>query len=262
MKDPASDSTLVRAVSRALTILTVMAREESPLGLVAISRLVDLDPTTTHRLLHTMEAHGFVAQDPADGKYSLGIQAFQIGSSVTHVSVLRQVSRPFLQTLMERTGETANLAIRGGNQVAYVEQVTGTHFLRTVTEVGRSVPLHCTAVGKALLMGVDDAEIRQIAGAGLKRYTPNTITSAEALATEISRCRKQGYTVDMEEFESGARCLGAPIMGADGRVFCALSISGPVTRMPIERIQTLIPMITKSAAEITQTLKFANASFF
>lgn len=76
------------------------------LGLVAISRLVDLDPTTTHRLLHTMEERGFVSQSPIDGKYSLGLRAFQVGNAVTNVTILRQVARQFIQVLMERTGET------------------------------------------------------------------------------------------------------------------------------------------------------------
>lgn len=226
------------------------------MGLVAISRLVDLDPTTTHRLLHTMEAHGFVTQND-DGRYSLGIRVFQIGNSVTYVSMLRQVTRPFLQNLMERTGETANLAIKDGAQAAYIEQVTGTHFLRTFSEVGRGVPLHGTAVGKALLIGAKDAEISQLAAAGLKRYTPHTITTAEALLADIRTCREQGYAVDAEEYEPGARCLGAPIISADGKVFCAISVSGPITRMSVERVRALVPVITKSAAEIGQALRFA-----
>ncbi|HEY3314924.1 MAG TPA: IclR family transcriptional regulator [Bacillota bacterium] len=253
----ASDSPRVRSVSRALAILEVMAREESPMGLVAISRLVDLDPTTTHRLLHTMDAHGFVTQN-TDGRYSLGIRVFQIGNSVTYVSMLRQVTRPFLQTLMERTGETANLAIKDGAEAAYIEQVTGTHFLRTFSEVGRGVPLHGTAVGKAILMGVKDEEIRQMAAGGLKRYTPNTITAVDPLLADIRSCREQGYAVDTEEYEPGARCLGAPIIGPDGKIFCAISVSGPITRMSVERVRALVPVITKSAAEIAQALRFAS----
>lgn len=257
MKRPTSDSNRVRSVSRALSILEVMAREEDRLGLVAISRLVALDPTTTHRLLHTMEERGFVTQSPVDGKYSLGIRAFQVGNAVTHVTILRQVARPFIQVLMERTGETANLAVKDGFEAAYIEQVTGPHFLRTFSEVGRGVPLHCTAVGKALLMGANEAELKRLAANGLKRYSPNTVTTPDGLLAEVQRCKEQGYSLDMEEFEQGARCLGAPILGSDGKVLCAISVAGPATRMSIERLRALVPIITRSAAEVSQALRFA-----
>jgi len=260
MKTAASPGTRVRSVSRALAILEVMAREEDRLGLVAISRLVGLDPTTTHRLLHTMEERGFVIQSPVDGKYSLGIRAFQIGNAVTHVSVLRQLARPFIQVLMERTGETANLAVRDGFEAAYVEQVAGPHFLRTFSEVGRGVPLHCTAVGKSLLMGASEAELKRLAANGLKRYSPNTITTLDGLMAELQRCREQGYALDLEEFEPGARCLGAPILGTDGRVLCAISVAGPATRMSNERLRALVPIITRSAAEISQALRVAGSA--
>lgn len=252
-----SDGTRVRSVSRALAILEVMAREEESLGLVAISRLVGLDPTTTHRLLHTMGEHAFVVQSPIDGKYALGIRAFQIGNAVTHVTILRQVARPFIQILMERTGETANLAIKDGFEAAYIEQVTGPHFLRTFSEVGRGVPLHCTAVGKAFLMGASEGELKRLAAAGLKRHSPNTITSLDALVAEVQRCKEQGYALDMEEFEQGARCLGAPILGTDGKIICAISVAGPTTRMSHERLRALVPIITRSAAEVSQALRFA-----
>ncbi|MHB0887064.1 MAG: IclR family transcriptional regulator [Bacillota bacterium] len=251
----------VRSVSRALAILEAMARNEEALGLVAISKLVDLDPTTTHRLLQTMQQHGFVAQSPIDGKYALGIRVFQIGNSVTHLTALRQVARPFIQVLMERTGETANLAIKDGLEAAYVEQVTGPHFLRTFTEVGRGIPLHATAVGKALLIGANEAELKRLAAGGLARYTDKTATTRERLLAEIDKCKSQGYSVDDEEFETGARCLGAPVVLPDGRVYCAISVSGPVTRMTHERVQALIPVIIKSAAEIAQALRVAGPSF-
>jgi DNA-binding IclR family transcriptional regulator len=245
----------VRSVSRALTILEVMAQQEDRLGLVAISRLVDLDPTTTHRLLRTMQERGFVSQNPIDGKYSLGIRAFQIGNAVIGVTILRQAVRPFIQVLMERTGETANLAIRDGFQAAYVEQATGPRFLRTFSEVGRGIPLHCTAVGKALLIGVSETEIRRLAAQGLERYAPNTQTSLEGLLEEVALCRKQGYALDMEEFEPGARCLGAPITDSDGKVLCAISVAGPAIRMSVERLQSLVPVVVRSAAEVAQALR-------
>lgn len=251
----------VRSVSRALAILEAMARKEEALGLVAISKLVDLDPTTTHRLLQTMQQHGFIAQSPTDGKYALGIRVFQIGNSVTHLTALRQVVRPFIQVLMERTGETANLAIKDGLEAAYVEQVTGPHFLRTFTEVGRGIPLHATAVGKALLIGAGDAELKRLAAGGLGRYTDKTVTKREAFLTEIERCRDQGYAVDDEEFETGARCLGAPVVLPDGRVYCAVSVAGPVNRMTHERVQSLVPVVIKSAAEIAQALRVAGPTF-
>lgn len=248
----------VRSVSRAISILEVLAEEGKPLGLVAISQLTKLNPTTAYRILQTLLKHSFVVQNQVDGKYSLGFRVFQIGNNVRQISVIRQIARPFLQTLMERARETANMAVRDDLQVTYVEQVTGLHFLRTFTEVGRGAPLHATAVGKALLFDFSQSEWERLEQNKLKKYTQNTITSISELKKEIEISEKRGYTIDFEEFEKGMSCIGAPIYSSDGKILCSISISGPITRLSKKRIENLVPLIVSTAAEISQALRMIN----
>ena len=250
----------VRAVSRAITILEILAQEQIPLRLVTISRLTGINPTTTHRLLQTLMLNGFVAQDVMTGKYTLGFRVFKIGSSIKHISNKQDITRPYLQKLMEQSKETACLAVLDDLRATYVQQIAGVYFLRTSTEIGRSVPLHATAVGKALLTGFCEHQWEELKQQGLKRFTSKTITCINKLREHVEDCWAKGYTTDFEEFETGTYCLGVPIADRDGKPVCAISISGPASRLSTERIKRLTPVIVSVAAEISHVLKVVSTS--
>lgn len=246
---------LVQSVDRALAILEVLAEQAREVSLKDLSTMVGLDPSTTHRLLQTLMARGFVRQEEGGRRYALGLRAFEVGSAVPYVAQVRQLARPVLQDLAARTEETANLAVRDGWNGVYVEQVPGPHFLRMLTEVGRVIPLHCTAVGKALLAGLTDEELEQyLSRARLTPCTPRSLTSPGELRQEIHWVRAHGYAIDDEEFEEGAKCVGAAVRDRADRVVAAVSVSGPSVRFSPERINLFIPLVRKAALEISRAL--------
>jgi IclR family KDG regulon transcriptional repressor len=255
-----SKAVRVRSVSRALRILEILATEGN-LGLVSISKLAGLDPTTTSRLLRTMEEHSFIYQNPVDGKYGLGIRAYQIGNSVENINIMRQIARPFLQTLMERTQETASIAIRDDLYGIYIEQVAGPHFLPTMLEVGKHIPLYATAVGKVLLTKCTEKDIERMVAKGLKRYTFNTKVTRSEIMDEIKQCKKQGHALDLEEFELGVRCVGVPVFEYNGRMLGAISVSGSSSRLSLQRLCSMVPILTACAAELSQAFRLSRFNF-
>ena len=134
-----------------------------------------------------------------------------------------------LRGLAELTGESANLAVLTQGRAEYVAQAPGRHTMRTFTEVGNRVELHCTGVGKALLAAADPPQAgRLIATAPLAAQTPATITDTAALQAEIALIRDRGYALDEGEMEIGVRCVA---VGLPGATPMAVSVSGPAVRM-------------------------------
>ena len=117
------------------------------------------------------------------------------------------------------------------------------------TRIGRRVPLHAAAAGKAILAVSADSLLRERASAGLERLTARTLTSADSLERELSKIRKQGFAVDNEEYELGVVCVAAAIIGADGDAAGALSISGPTERMRVANLTLLGALVRRHAAE-------------
>ena len=118
-----------------------------------------------------------------------------------------------------------------------MEKVESQQSVRTACTVGSRAPAYCTAVGKAMLAELSEAEVGKIVRRwGLKPVTANTITTAGALKTELEAVRTRGYAIDDEEKEQGLRCVSAAVRGHSGRLFAAMSVSGPAFRMTKERI--------------------------
>jgi len=247
---------LVQSVDRALQILEVIAKSKLELGLVELSRKVFLEPSTTYRLLKTLEAHGLIQQNPRTNKYSLGFKAFEIGNSIPFLVHLRNVSRGPLDALRDRTGETANVAIRDGWEAMYIEQISAQAYtLRVISEVGRRIPLHATAVGKVLLAGMSDKELEKFLKQPLKPYTAKTITDPAMLREHLKEVRKRNWALDNEEFEFGASCIATDIKNSDGEIVAAISLSGPSIRFGEERISFYLPFLIDTAITISNSIR-------
>jgi DNA-binding IclR family transcriptional regulator len=221
----------VESVRRALKVLRCFGLDRPELGVTEISRQLGMHKSTVYRLLSTLQEEGFVYQ--VDGnRYRLGWKVFELGVSVPAWQAIRQPVLRVLESLVGETGETAHLAILDEREVLYVEKVEALRSLRMPSAVGRRVPVHCTALGKVLIAGLEDGELSAaIYSSPLKAFTGNTITDPDRLREEIAHVRRQGYAVDREEIEDGLMCIGGPVVDDEGRTCAAVSISGPSPRI-------------------------------
>jgi len=238
----------VQSVERALELLEALADPGEAMGVTELGRATGLPFATIHRLLGTLVARGYVRQDPASHKYTLGFRLINLGDSATrHFGTW---VRPYLTELMEVSGETANLAVLEGDHIAYAAQVPSRHHrVRMFTEVGRRVPPHSSAVGKVVLAFRPRAEVEALlARTGLSRRTPRTITDLDRFLAELEAVTRQGYAIDSGEEEIGVRCLAVPVFGVGGSV-AAMSVSAPEGRLgPRDCDRILSEMLRISAA--------------
>jgi IclR family acetate operon transcriptional repressor len=247
---PASAGRLVgvQSVDRALGLLSRLAESGEAQGVSQLAASTGLPPGTVHRLLASLLASGYVRRE--NTRYAVGMAAVRLADAGRQA--LSRRARPLLQRLAEQSRETANLAVMEGDEVVYVDQVASPERLRMFAAVGRRVPPHSTAVGKAILATEDEQRVRDLVDStGLPTRTPRTITTLEDLLLALAKTREQGYAVDDEEEELGVRCVAVAVRDpASGAPVAALSLSGPRERVSIEAASALAVMLTSAAVEL------------
>ena len=248
---------LVQTIERVSTIFDVMAKSAQGISLKELSAQASLPKGTTHRLLTSLAYFGYVRQASESKNYYLGFKLVELGNRLLDHLDLRAQARPFLISLCQRTKETVHLVILDQNEALYVDKVVSDENpagLQMVSRVGRRVPAHCSAVGKALLAQISEKELHALINEkGLEKRTQNTIDDPEKLKQHLNVICRQGYAVDDEENESGIRCIGAPIFNQQGQAIAAISISGPTVRITKKIVQkTLKNEVMKTALDISR----------
>jgi len=142
-------------------------------------------------------------------------------------------------------------------EVVYIEKRECRQSIQIVSQIGMRLPAHCTGVGKVLLAYLPDAEVRQIIKKkGMTRFTKNTITDPRSLETELDRIRERGYAIDNEEIMDGLFCMAAPIRDYSGKVIAAVSVSGPTSRIKMEKLPKALELVVQTSGEISSALGY------
>jgi IclR family acetate operon transcriptional repressor len=240
----------VQSIVRAFALLEALGQGET--GIAELAKRVGLHVSTAHRLLATLVALGYARQSAETGRYAVGAKALQLAAAYGGQTDLRGAARPVLERLSRETGETANLVVLDGQEALYLDKAESPQNLRIFSHIGRRTPLYCTAVGKVLLAWRPADEVRRLlAATPMARLTRRTITDEAALARELLRVRHQGYALDLEECEEGARCIALPLRAVSGDVVAAISLSGPSIRMHSRRLRELVPVMQAAAREVS-----------
>ncbi|MCR3922128.1 MAG: IclR family transcriptional regulator [Firmicutes bacterium] len=229
-----TEGNIVQSVERALTLVEILAEEAVPMSITDIAKQVELKISTVHRLLATLIYKGYVEQEVGTSKYKLSLKLLSLGQASIYPLDLRSTARPFLDELVERCNETANISILDNGEVVYIDQKESNNIVivKMFSTIGTRRQAHCTGSGKVMLAYLPPADQERIlATLELTPYTNETITDMEILKKELERIRKQGYALDMGEREKDMRCVAVPIIKHGGEVIAALSVSGPSTRI-------------------------------
>jgi DNA-binding IclR family transcriptional regulator len=241
----------IQSVDRAIDLLlAVAAAGPTSASAPALARACGLNRATAWRLLKTMQARGLVALDAATGRYSIGLTTVELGNAGP--DALIAAARPVLERTCAQTGETASLAVPGMGGLTYVDEVTPTAVL-TASWLGRSVPVHATSTGKALLAFLPVEQVRRLLDGALTAFTDTTITDPQALAAELATTRARGYGVCAGELESSLYGVSAPVLDRAGRPLAVLSIWGPKDRVHEGMFPELGSVAVRAAAQVSSS---------
>ena len=240
----------VQSLDRAFLLLEAVADAGGSARLTELAASTGFPLPTIHRIVRSLVAGGYLRQEPSR-RYALGPRRIRVGDHAARM--LGAWAVPFLAQLVDEIGETSNMAMLEGDEAVYVAQVPSAHSMRMFTEVGRRVSVHSTGVGKALLSRLDDDRVVELLRrAGMPARTPRTITTPEAMLEELARIRERGYAMDDGEQESGVRCVA--LLVPDAPTSVALSVSGPSSRVTIERMGVVLPVMRRVAEDLSAEL--------
>lgn len=247
------DPKIIHSLDKGLEVLERVAESSGNLSLTELTQQLGWDKATVFRLLTTLIRRGYVEQDADTKHYGLGFRVLHVQQQLFKALDLPRVARDTLTKLALETGETAHLATLNKDQVVIIVQKESASRMAVNAHVGTSEPLHCTALGKAILMQLSgDSLKRMIEGLELTAYTANTITSREWLFSHIEKASAAGYATDEEEFDPQVRCIAAPVPIQGSPKLYAIGISGPAVRVVAGRMPMLIKAIKQAAQELCQ----------
>lgn len=244
-----------RTLLRGLAVIEALAEDGDGMGLTEIAELAELDKGTATRLLFTLVEAGYVRRDDDGRAYRLTTKVLHIAGVVAARTDLRSLARPHLSRLRDLAQETVHLGVVEDDRVVYVDKLEPTgQSIRLVTAVGQSMPVHSTALGKAILGWMDPGPRDELIGRlDLEARTPKTITDPDTLRAELARVVARGYAIDDGENMDTSTCVAAPLRGPDGRPVGAISISSPTFRIA-ERVPDLGRLVRETAAAVSAEL--------
>ena len=245
----------IQSLDRGLVIVEAVARSGEPVALGELTELLGIDRSSAFRLANTLKRRGFLAISNRSKGYILGPSIWRLSRTYDWSNMLVTISHEYLKKLSTKTNETAHLAVREGRNAFFIGHATVNHMIAVSGRTGESVPLYCTAHGKALLIDCEPSDLKSIFGSKeLTRYTPQTVTSLEQLARVCAEIKRRGYASDDAEFQEGIRCVAAPIRDKDGSVIASIGISAPATRFPDDRYPKCAAQVVEVADMISEAI--------
>ncbi len=249
---------LIQSLDRGLQLLEIISLAKESMGLPELADLLEVDRSTVHRLLGTLQQRNYVIQDAQNKRYSLGMKVIEISRRALDSINFRAVAKPYLKNLSKETGESTNLFILANDHAVCVDYEASPSPLAVSNDIGIIYIMHATAGGKVLLAFMPDQLSQKIiTGSSLTPLTPRTITDANSLKLHLLQIRDQGYALDDEERYIGVRCIAAPIFDHTRKVIAGISMSGPASRVTLDRVRELSKIVVKTADDISMALGYS-----
>lgn len=238
----------VRAVERALDILQCFAVEHD-MTLTEIATRIELNKSTVHRLLATLEERGFILRN--GDKFRLGYSVWELAANLTQMDDPSQLLLQEMERLRDLLGETVSLYVMSGNDRIRIQAVQSNQPIRRVAPVGARLPLYVGASSKVLMAYAEQEKQGEVlADEGWPASMDRT-----AFMEQLNEVRQLGYALSFEEREQGAAAVAIPVFGRSQQLSAALSVSGPVTRMSVEKMKEYIPHMKEAALRMETMLR-------
>ena len=238
----------VKSAARVLEVLEVLATD-GPLNLRDLAAHLQVPKSSMHALLRTMQWRGWLETDATGTLYGLGVRSLLAGSAYVDSDPVVRQTGPVLDQLAQQTGETVHLGRLEGSDVVYLAKRESTHPLRLFSSVGRRLPAHSVALGKALLAEMTGDAVLACLPPTLPAMAPKTITDPTELLADLERVRRVGYAIDDEESAADLRCFGVALRQRSG-TRDAISISVPLVRLDEGREKEIVKLLLQASAAL------------
>ncbi|MBC9822632.1 IclR family transcriptional regulator [Terrabacter sp. MAHUQ-38] len=247
---PAAPVDRTGAVAKVVRVVEAITEHS---GVSEISRSTGLSTSTVHRIIQELVALGWVRGDGEHG-YLPGVGLLTIAARADFEAGM-PVIEPILKGLRDATTHTVHFALRQGDLAVYVAKIEGLRAYEMRSRIGLAIPLHSTGIGKALLAGLPEAEVRAVLErSGMPPMTPRTITDPDAMIQHLHTVSRRGYAIDDEENEEHTRCIAAVVRDHRGAAIGGISMSAMAFEIDQERAQQLAPLVMTAARNVSQAL--------
>lgn len=246
-----------------MDILTLFTTTNEPLSVSEISQQLKAPKSSTYEILETMVYKGFLQFDNDMKKYKPGIKLFEVGTSYLNNTDLTKDTRPYLESLVKATNETAFLAVPDKTEIVYLDKVESLSSIRTTASLGTRLPMYLTGLGKAILAAYTDGKILELAKEiQFNPVNENTIKDIDSLMDDIEQTRKRGYAVDNQEREKGVYCIAVPIYDYTNQPIAAISVAGLVTRMKEKNEKQFSRYLIDTALELSRRFGYKGSQLY
>ncbi len=224
----------INSVAKCIRVLKCFTDVSPEWSLTQLAQKLSMPKSTLLNMLKTLEMFELIVRSPVNNTYHLGIELLEMGYSVRSSLPILQYAIPLLEELQEKTGKIIYFTIPKNGKILYLESIYPGKRNIHYSVTGKTLPMHCTGCGKAIMSHLRQEEIDTIINHyGLSRFTPTTITDYHQLMEELRITRERGYAIDLSEESFGVKCVAVPIL-ASNRVLGSISVSGSKMNMPDE----------------------------
>ena len=248
----------IQSVTNALNLLEQFKGGRVELGVTELSNRLGLHKNKTFRLLATLEAREYIEQNKATENYRLGVKSLELGQTfIKQLGLVRQ-AMPFLKEIVKQCNEMACIGTIRQSFVVCLDAEEANQTVKVANRVGWSLPIHCTAIGKAQIAYVSEEELEKLGVLdNMDKFTENTIVDRAKFIRHLKEVAKQGYVIDNEEYNPGVRCVSVPVRDYTERVVGGISVCGPSFRMTDELLKTkIIPVVKDAGEKVSKRLGF------
>lgn len=234
----------LNSTENVVKILFLLRDENKALGLTEITNKTNISKSTVYNILNTLIHYNLIKKDEDSKKYSLGISILSLSSVVIDSLDIRNISKPYMQSLARRTKSTVTLGIRNDEKFTFIERIDGVRNVRFFCDIGKDVKLFKGAASKAYFANLSDEEQLKVYG----------VDELDKYIDEIQEIRKNGYSTSNEEVDKGVVAFGAPIFDYKNEVVSALAIANIVGVLSEEKLKSNIEELIETAKQISKDL--------
>lgn len=242
-----------RTTARVLQILEAVAGSEQGISMADISRQLGIPKGSLSPILHTMVLMGYVKQLEGTKRYVIGLHTFLLGRAFGGYSDTMQLLTEIVQQVTDACSETSQIGRLDHGRVLYVAKADSPQPVRLSSSIGKTLPVHCTAIGKALISEMDERDVREMMPKTLERVTEHTLDNVDELLTQLSEVRSHGIAYDHEEVMIGVQCIAVPVR-QNGIIAYGIGVSVPSYRLSKEKQGEVIQALREARDHLEEAL--------